>query len=170
MYHIIQVRAIVVILGFTEKIKIFRISSPTRNAEISSAKTLKLNSGGGEVSIEALNDLKFDASKVKSDLIENLNKLIFMQKIIGIFNYSHYPFLLIFQISFNSNDIYIPNVFGEQNKRSLGRITQQNRSYQSYEICVCGNNKKVFASSDGCLTPVRMDQNGKSIEEVCSQK
>lgn len=111
-----------------------RISSPTRNAEITSAKTLKLNSIGGEVSIEALNDLHFEATK----------------------------------ISLNSNHIYIPNILGEQNKRAPGRITQQNRSYQSYEICVCGNNKKVFASSDGCLTPVRMDQDGKSIEEVCS--
>ena len=41
-----------------------RISSPTRNAEITSAKTLKLNSIGGEVSIEALNDLHFEATKV----------------------------------------------------------------------------------------------------------
>ena len=46
-----------------------RISSPTRNAEITSAKTLKLNSIGGEVSIEALNDLHFEATKVNSHFI-----------------------------------------------------------------------------------------------------
>ena len=73
-----------------------------------------------------------------------------------------------FQIIFNSNDIYVPNVLGGPRRSNVGRPTQQNRNFRAYEICVCGNNKKVFASNDGCLTPVRTDQSSKSIEEVCS--
>ena len=68
---------------------------------------------------------------------------------------------------FNSNNIFVPNVLGEKNRSKTGRTTQNNRNYRSYEICVCGNNKKVFASDDGCLTPVLIDQT-KSIEEICS--
>ena len=74
----------------------------------------------------------------------------------------------LFQIVFNSNEIYVPNVLGGSRRSKVGRPTQQNRNFRAYEICVCGNNKKVFASNDGCLTPVRMDQSSKSIEEVCS--
>ena len=68
---------------------------------------------------------------------------------------------------FNSNNIFVPNVLGEKERSKTRKTTQNNKIYRSYEICVCGNNKKVFASDDGCLTPVRIDQT-KSIEEVCS--
>jgi len=111
-----------------------RISSPTRNAEITSAKALRLNSFGGRIDVDSLNDIIFDASK----------------------------------IVFNSNEIYVPNVLGGSRRSKVGRPTLQSRNFRAYEICVCGNNKKVFASNDGCLTPVRMDQSSKSIEEVCS--
>ena len=42
----------------------FRISSPTKNTEITTAKMLKLNSFGGEITIKSLEDIRLETSNV----------------------------------------------------------------------------------------------------------
>ena len=49
----------------------FRISSPTKNTEITTAKMLKLNSFGGEITIKSLEDIRLETSNVSLTLFPN---------------------------------------------------------------------------------------------------
>ena len=64
----------------------------------------------------------------------------------------------------------MPNVLGKilrPRKYVRGAASVRNKSY---EICVCGNNKKVFTSNDGCMTSSGAERNETtSIDEVCSE-
>lgn len=114
-----------------------RISSPTRNAEINSAKTLRLQSFGGRVVVESLSDIYF----ITTD------------------------------ISMYSEDIYMPNILTSRDKREYDRNiapTAKKVQNKSYELCICGENGKLFASDDGCLTSVRKHLNGTDVNKTCS--
>ena len=65
---------------------LFRISSPTRNAEISSAKTLRLNSFGGQITIDSLDDIHFETSSNVSAAISCTIEHTFMRYIKNAFN------------------------------------------------------------------------------------
>ena len=65
----------------------------------------------------------------------------------------------------------MPNILTNGNKREYDRkITPntQNLQKQSYELCICGENGKLFASADGCLSSVRKKLNGTNINKICS--
>ena len=64
----------------------------------------------------------------------------------------------------------MPNVLGTKSRTSKNVRGITNTRNKSYEICICGNNKKVFTSNDGCLTSSGAERNEtKSIDEVCSE-
>ena len=64
----------------------------------------------------------------------------------------------------------MPNVLGTISRTRKYARGITNMTNKSYEICVCGNNKKVFTSNDGCLTSSGAERNEtKSIDEVCSE-
>ena len=64
-----------------------------------------------------------------------------------------------------SEDIYMPNILTRQEKRELDKYlvpNTQNVQSKSYELCICGENGRLFASDDGCVTSVR-----KELNETC---
>ena len=61
----------------------------------------------------------------------------------------------------------MPKILGNRNKSTRERNVVGIRPNKSYELCVCGNNRKMFASNDGCMTAVGSNQNGKELNELC---
>lgn len=97
-----------------------RISSPTKDAELTSASTLKLQSSGGGIIAESLSDINFISSN----------------------------------ISLYSPQIFLRSILQDEDNKQVDSNTSsstQTASKMAYELCVCGETGKLFASSDNCL-------------------
>ena len=59
-----------------------------------------------------------------------------------------------------------------QGKQSKSQQNNLQHKYSSYELCVCEENGKLFASSDGCRTKAVDDKNSSSsntaVKDFCS--